>query len=67
MIYFSFLFLSVYSVYQKLILGSIAYKLLNLNQTLQVAFFKLPTISFWNFLLTELMYLSQVCSPFPLN
>ena len=42
------------------------FKLFNLGQTFCVAFHKLPTISWVNFvpfLLTELVYLSQVCRP----
>ena len=58
MIYFSFYFFHH--------IPSIAFKFFNLGQSFRVAFHKLPTINWVNFgpfILTELVYLSQVCRP----
>ena len=52
--------------YTQLVFGSNAFKLFNLGQTFWVAFHKLPTINWVNFvpfLMTELLELSQVCRP----
>jgi hypothetical protein len=57
----------VRSSHKQLVFGSIAFKLFNLAQTFQVAFNKLPTISWVNFdpfLLTEVVLLSIGLPPY---